>query len=75
LIGLVSSWPSGAAAEPRAAVFSDKLPGFEPALAEAMAAQARGAGYATEYIDATVRRAAVARERVGGVYAGRAGFL
>jgi len=38
----------------RAAVFSDRLPGFNEPLAQEISAQVQAAGYATEFIDTTV---------------------
>ena len=39
---------------PRAAVFSDSLPGFNQALAREISGQVQAAGYSTEFISATV---------------------
>ncbi len=38
----------------RAAVFCDRLPGFDEAKARAINSQVQAAGYATEFIDTTV---------------------
>ena len=38
---------------PRAAVFSDSLPGFDQALAREISRQVQAAGYATEFVGAT----------------------
>ena len=38
----------------RAAVFSDRLPGFDETLAREISGQVQAAGYATEFIDTTV---------------------
>jgi hypothetical protein len=40
--------------QPRAAVFSERLPGFDQALAIEMSAQVRAAGYGAEFIDTTI---------------------
>ena len=46
---------AGAGAEPpRAAVFSDSLPGFDQTLAREISGQVQAAGYTAEFIDATV---------------------
>ena len=46
---------AGAGAEPpRAAVFSDSLPGFDQVLAREISGQVQAAGYTAEFIDATV---------------------
>src|ERR1039458_4102445 len=55
LLAIVSS--TDALAEPgpeqsRAAVFSDRLPGFNETLAREISRQVQAAGYATEFIDA-----------------------
>ena len=39
---------------PRAAVFSERLPGFDQVLAREIGAQVQGAGYATEDIGTTI---------------------
>src|ERR1039458_7022459 len=57
LLAIVSS--TDALAEPgpdqsRAAVFSDRLPGFNETLAQEISGQVEAAGYATEFIDTTV---------------------
>jgi hypothetical protein len=48
--GLAESEPT----QPSAAVFSDRLPGFNEILAREINLQVRGAGYATEFISATI---------------------
>src|ERR1035438_925182 len=57
LLAIVSS--TGALAEPRpdqsrAAVFSDRLPGFNETLAREISGQVQAAGYATEFIGTTI---------------------
>jgi hypothetical protein len=57
LLAIVNS--TGALAKPgpdqsRAAVFSDRLPGFNETLAQEISGQVQAAGYATEFIDTTV---------------------
>ena len=48
----VSAGPEGE--QPRAAVFSERLPGFDQVLAREISAQVQAAGYATEFIGTTI---------------------
>jgi hypothetical protein len=66
----LGAWCPGApvaqlAAQPKAAVFSEKLRGFNEALARELASQARGAGYEIEFIGTPVltNPAALTRSR------------
>jgi hypothetical protein len=57
ILAMVSATEALAEAGPgqsRAAVFSDRLPGFNETLAREISGQVEAAGYATEFIDTTV---------------------
>ena len=54
VVGLVRAQAGPEAGQPRAAVFSESLPGFDQALAGEIGGQVKAAGYATEFIGTTV---------------------
>src|ERR1039458_10904567 len=54
IIGCTYALAESGPAQSRAAVFSDRLPGFDETLAREISGQVQAAGYATEFIDTTV---------------------